>query len=398
MARVGLLINSLSNGGAERVVSRLSSILSRDNEIFLILYDARNMSYEYCGELVNMNIVPQDQNLLKKALLPFRRSRALKKIKTQKQLDVCISFMASPNIVNLLSRKQGCKTVISIRNFTGLELQDTFVNRVKNRISHMLYKKADCIVPVSQEIREDIIRRYDLDPRKVTTIYNPYDIDQITRQTQESLEKAHADFMSSGPCIISVGRNMHQKGFWHLLKAFSLVKVQYPQAKLVIVGRNELPEQTDHLLDKLNLRDSVLMPGFQKNPFAYIAAADIYVLSSLFEGFPNSLAEAMACRKPVIAANCHSGPKEILSLVPQKFSTVTEPQLADFGILVPEMTQEENWDADQIEACDRGLCDAICRLLSDPQLREHYAQKAFDRAQEFTFESCRQKYQSIIDS
>lgn len=163
MAKVGLLINTLSNGGAERVVSRLSQILSRDNEVFVILYTDQGISYEYSGRLVNMDIKPAEGNALKKVLLPFRRSSALKKIKKENHLDICISFMASPNIVNLLGRVRGCKTVISIRNFTSLELQENLVMKVKALISRILYAKADKIIPVSQEIREDIIRRYRLD-------------------------------------------------------------------------------------------------------------------------------------------------------------------------------------------------------------------------------------------
>ena len=397
MAKVGLLINSLSNGGAERVVSRLSHILSADNEIFLILYDDANISYDYRGELINMGIKPSDRNLLKKALLPFRRSRALKKIKQEKGLDICISFMASPNIVNLLGRTPGCKTAISIRNFTGLELADSFVGKIKGLISRLLYAKADVIIPVSREIRQDIITRYHLDPQKVITIYNPYDIESITRQKQEPLPRDHAAFMEAGPCVISVGRNMHQKGFWHLLKAFSLAKQEIPELRLVIVGRNELPEQMDRLLDSLQLRDSVLLPGFQKNPFAYIERAKVYVLSSLFEGFPNSLAEAMACRKPVIAANCRSGPKEILSLDYEKYTRVTDVCPADFGILVPEMGQEENWDGSVTEPCDRILARAIADLIAHPDIQEKYAEKALQRAQDFTFKACGQQYQAIID-
>ena len=397
MARVGLLINTLSNGGAERVVSRLSKILGRDNEIFLILYTDAGISYDYSGTLINMDIAPAEGNILKKALLPIRRSKALKKIKRDRKLDICISFMASPNIVNLLGRVKGCKTAISIRNFTSLEHSENLVMKIKGLISRVLYARADAIIPVSQEIREDIIARYHLDPQKVITIYNPYDIDSITQQKQQPLPLDQQTFLDAGPCIVSVGRNMHQKGFWHLLKAFSLAKQQHPDLRLAIVGRNELPAQLDRLLDGLGLGDSVLLPGFQKNPFAYIAHSDIYVLSSLFEGIPNSLAEAMACRKCVIAANCRSGPKEIRSRDFRKYRQVSQVEQADFGILVPDMGQEENWDPHSIEPVDKTLAQAICLLLDDPQLRESYCEKALQRAQDFTFEACRRQYQAIID-
>ena len=398
MAKVGLLVSSLNNGGAERVVSRLTYILSKTHEVYLILFEDTYMCYEYDAELINLNIKAEKGGGLEKLLLMFKRVKKLKEIKKEKKLDFVISFMNSPNIVNILSKVKSYGCVLSIRNFPALELKSGMHDTLMDAMARCIYKKADCVVPVTNEIADDIITRYNLSKNKVTTVYNPYNLAEIEKQKLQPIENdAHASFMSGGRCIISVGRNMHQKGFWHLIKAFKRVHDVLPDIRLVIVGRNEMPDQTDRLLEELNLKDVVLLAGYQSNPFSYISHSEIYVLSSLYEGFPNSLVEAMACGKPVVAANCKSGPKEILCENNQ-YKDISEVCQATYGILTPEMTQEEIWASDVIEKCDEELANGILMLLNDKKLADKLADLSIERASNFDYITCGNKYGQIIEN
>lgn len=398
MKRVGLLVPSLYNGGAERVVSRLTQILSDNYEVYLILFEDTYMSYPYSGILVNMDIKGNDGKLVTKICLPLKRAKKLKQIKKENKLDVVISFMNSPNIVNILSNVASCGCVVSIRNYSALEMRSGMYDKLMDAVAKSIYKKADCVVPVTNEIADDIIKRYNLSKMNVATVYNPYDLAEIEKQKLQPIENdAHVSFMSGGRCIISVGRNMHQKGFWHLIKAFKRVHDMIPDTRLVIVGRNEMPEQTDRLLEELNLTDVVLLAGYQSNPFAYINHSEIYVLSSLYEGFPNSLVEAMACGKPVVAANCKSGPKEILCQ-DNWYKDVSKACQVTYGILTPEMNQEENWAADVIEKCDEELAKGILKLLNDKELADKFANLSMERASNFDYATCGNKYGQIIEN
>ena len=396
--KVGLLIPTLLSGGAERVVSRLSSFLNEPYEIFVILFEDTFMDYEYTGTLINLNIRSCQTSMPKKIFLPFKRARLLKKIKKQYQLDVVISFMDSPNIVNALSKTKKCKTVLSVRNYSQKEQRDSLLLIISNLMMKYLYKKADKIIPVSKVIGESLINHYKVQRNKIVPIYNPYDINQIKVLSNEMLDPSHEEFMSSGKIYISVGRQAYQKGFWHLIKAFKLVKDKISDAKLVIVGQDYQDGLVQKLVDELELHNDVLLVGYQKNPFKFIKKSDVYILTSLFEGFPNALVEAMACGIPVIAADCKSGPREILYENPNINDETKGFEKADFGLLIQDLSPLECWDKSIYDDSDEILSSAMELLISDKALFAHYSKKALERAQYFNYDICRQKFIDVIET
>ena len=237
MKRVGLLISTLNSGGAERVVSRLSKILSEKYEIYLILFEDTYMEYDYNGKLINLDIKASN-SILKQLLLPFHRANKLRKVKKENNIDVVISFLDGPNIVNVLSRTKNCKTILSIRNYTIKEEKQNIRTKILSCITGKLYKKSDKIISVSECIRKSIINKYDIDERKIATIYNPYNDKEIEELSNEEIDEKYKEFFNSNKTFISVGRMMYQKGFWHLIKAFSLVHQKDNDAKLVIIGKD----------------------------------------------------------------------------------------------------------------------------------------------------------------
>lgn len=397
MKKIGLLISTLNAGGAERVVSRLSKILSSDYEIYLILFEDTYIKYEYAGTLVNLD-VKSSKNFFKQLISPIMRIKKLKQIKKDIGLDMVISFLDSPNIVNVLAKSAKCKTIISIRNYTEIDKKQNMKVNILNFIIGKLYKKADKIIAVSKLIKDNVVEKYKIDYEKVEVIYNPYDIDEITELSQEKIEIENREFMKSDKILISVGRQMYQKGYWHLIKAFSLVKVSHPDVKLVFVGREEQKEQIVNLIRMLNLQNDVLIVGHNSNPFKYIKKSYAYILTSLFEGFPNALVEAMACACPVIASDCKSGPREILDEKQDIHKKIEQPEYASYGILVPELSMKEDWNNKSCDNTERKLAEAIIKLLDDKEIYNEYKRKSIMRAKEFSFEECRIKYQNLIET
>lgn len=395
--KVGLLISSLNGGGAERVVSRLSTILNSEYDIYLLLFDTKNIKYDYKGKIIDIKAPANSKGLLSKIKLLMQRTYRTKAIKKTENLDIVISFLDSPNIVNILSKNKGCKVAISIRNYTDIGKKPSRILKLANFFMKRLYKKADLVIPVSKEISKMLFEKYFISKSKLKVIYNPYDIIDIERLANEDIEDKYENFMRSEKIFISVGRQVYQKGYWHLAKAFKLVLEKEPDAKLIIIGSGNNDVKLLKLINDLGIENSVLLTGFQKNPFKFIKKSQVYVMTSLFEGFPNILVEAMACGCPVISTDCKSGPKEIL-LENFNFNNTTEDILfGDYGILVPVFKEGENWDSGTFETEEYLLSEAMISLLRDKEKLKYYSRKSIERAKTFNYERCFKKYKSLIE-
>ena len=395
--KVGLLISSLNGGGAERVVSRLSMILYSEYDIYILLFDAKNIKYDYKGRVIDIKTPANSKGLLSKIKLLMQRTHRTRAIKKTENLDIVISFLDSPNIVNILSKNKGCKVAISIRNYTDFEKRSSRTLKLANFLMKRLYRKADVVIPVSIEISKMLFEKYSISKSKLKVIYNPYDIMDIGRLANENIEDKYENFMHSEKTFISVGRQVYQKGFWHLAKAFKLVLENEPDARLIIIGSGKNDVKLLKLINDLGIENSVLLTGFQKNPFKFIKKSQVYVMTSLFEGFPNILVEAMACGCPVISTDCKSGPKEIL-LENFNFNNTTEDILfGDYGILVPVFKEGENWDSGTFETEEYLLSEAMISLLRDKEKLKYYSRKSIERAKTFNYERCFKKYKSLIE-
>lgn len=172
------------------------------------------------------------------------------------------------------------------------------------------YPKADAIVAVSEESAADLRDVFGMPAARVRMIYNPVVSPALLAQAQEPVD--HRWFAPrQPPVILAVGRLCVQKDYPTLLRAFAKV---HPRtgANLLILGEGPDRAALENLVSELGLSASVEMPGFQPNPYAYMARAAVYALSSLWEGLPTVLIEALACGTPVVSTDCPSGPAEIL--------------------------------------------------------------------------------------
>ena len=226
-----------------------------------------------------------------------------------------LSAMGHANLVSLLAKKisgGNTRVVVSERNDASVEANQnkglrSLIIRTLNRY---LYRSADVIHAVSQGVAVASAKELGLPLERIQVVYNPV-------VTQRMLEMSRADIdlpwlvKDERKIIIAAGRLTKQKDFATLIRAFALVQSK-TNARLVIMGEGELRSDLERIVAENSLQEVVSLPGFVVNPFAVMKQADLFVLSSAWEGLPNVLIQAMACGTPVVSTDCPSGPAEIL--------------------------------------------------------------------------------------
>lgn len=219
-------------------------------------------------------------------------------------------------------------------------------------VIHCCLTLPDRVIVPSRGVFEDLVDVYGAAPGRLQVIYNGVDVEDVRRRAGQPIELA-----KDRNWIVSASRFSSQKDFPTLLAAFKDVLAHRP-AKLILVGDGELRQDIERVASEFGIREHVVLVGFRDNPFPYMAQADIFVLSSFFEGFGNVIVEAMALGIPVVATDCPSGPGEIISD-------------GENGFLVPI------GDA-------RALAGRFTTLLSDDERRSAMVRSGLDRADQFS--------------
>lgn len=177
------------------------------------------------------------------------------------------------------------------------------------------YLKADAIVAVSDGVADDLAAHARIPRARITAVYNPVVGPCLLSKAREPLD--HPWFAAGEPpVILGAGRLDPQKDFATLIRAFTRLRARRP-ARLVILGGASATApacraELQALPGALGVAEDVAMPGFVDNPYAFMARAAVFVLSSLYEGLPGVLIQALACGCPVVSTDCPSGPREIL--------------------------------------------------------------------------------------
>lgn len=218
-------------------------------------------------------------------------------------------------------------------------------------LSSVFYPMLNSVICVSRGIEEDVIERYPNLKGKTSILYNPIPLEKVVNKGNQ-----HIDILDA-PIIIGVGRLVPEKNFGLLIKAHEILVRKGIDNNLIILGEGEDREKLVSLIKECNLTDSVKLLGFKKNPYKYIKNADVFALSSNFEGFAIVIAEALALGTPVVSTDCPSGPREIL-------------KGGQFGKLVPPENAEV-------------LAKALEEMLLNPEEANEYACKGLNRSLDF---------------
>lgn len=380
--RIGILKESLCIGGTERSAANTSKILSTEHEVYVALYDASDIKYSFGGKLVDFYLPAKNKLLYKIANNIFRILKYKSLIKKEK-LDLLYEFISINNPISRIKHKSAIR-IISSRDFSVLS---TNTERFNQCLSN-----ADAMICNSQYLREFFITKHPEQKEKVFTVYNYIDINEIQEQSLEDTDDEFKDFLARhSETIVSVGRFCKEKGFEYLIESFALSR-KHNNVGLVLVGDGDYRSKYQAVIDKYDLASHVFFTGFQKNPYKYMKSCSVFVLSSLSEGFPNVLAEAMALGLPVIATNCFSGPAEILRKDSDYYAVKDKYTESDFGIITPTLNTEDKSNA-ILE-----LSNAISNIVSDQKLRTKYAELAIQRAKVFSEEAMRIRLNEIFNT
>ena len=379
------MVPLLDQGGLERICAMTAKLLTPHCHLTLVVFSTKGMIYDVDGvDMIDLNLgsVP---GKVGKAVNLCKRIRAIKKIKRERNIEITYSFGPTANLANVFTRVKNAKVNheqitdkiwVGIRGYGALE----------DKYDMTLFcKRADKVVCCSQIMADEVKAKFWA--KDVVCVYNPCDVESIRRLAKEPLPADRQTFFAEGaPVVAAMGREHDVKGFWHLIKAFALAKKKIPELKLMIVGEGIFAEYRK-LAEDLQVEQDVWFTGVQKNPFAYLKRASLFVMTSVSEGFPNSLIEAMAVGLPAMSVNCKTGPAEIFLDDYRKGGdghTVIE---GEYGVLLPVICPEKNLDASVMEKEEEIMAEQMVRVLTEPEKLAERKAASLKRAEDFSVQA-----------
>lgn len=362
---VAILVASLDSGGAERVALNLAKALSATGvRTDLVVVRLRGSLLEDVPDFVR--VVDLGARRALTATPHFRTYLKAEAPDAVLAINYEVNITAALAMIGLAAPP---RLTLSIHSAPSryLHVGPPIWRAIMWGASRLLYKRARHVVAVSEGVANDLRTLRWCDPAKIVTIYNPV----IGPDTNALLLEA-VDHPWIGdktvPLIVTAGRLTAAKDYPLLLRAFAALLARRP-VRLMIVGDGEVREALIRQIGALGIADQVAMVGFQKNPYPYLAAADLFVLSSAWEGFGNVLVEALAAGVPVVSTDCPHGPREIL-------------EGGRWGLLVPSGDEQE-------------LAKAMERALKLPKQQPDSAGRK-RRAQEFSIDAAAQRYLRLL--
>lgn len=308
-SKLAIFLPSLSGGGAERSMLNLAhGVAGRGYPVDLVLAQAKGPYLS--GVHKSVRIVDLKASRVM-ASLP-----ALTRYLRNEQPEALVSALNYANVVALWARRLAGvpKRVLVNEQNTVSRSAYSSAKRRQRMVPYLMrrfYPWADYIIGNSQGVADDLSQVLGLPRQRIKILYNPVVTPEVREKARAHLE--HPWFEpGQPPVVLAVGRLTKQKDFPTLIRAFAQIRSNR-LARLLILGEGVDRPMLEALVTELGLQDSVSMPGFVDNPYAYMSRSALYVLSSRWEGLPTVLIEALYCGVPIVATDCPSGPQEILA-------------------------------------------------------------------------------------
>lgn len=318
---IALFARWLSGGGAERVMSNLANgFAQRGLKVDFIIIQSRKgvaESFHPNVRIIDLNIQANSGlKFVPSSLQSVQALPPLVRYLRESRPPVIMSATHYINEIALLAKKfANVSTRVIVTEHTFLSQETKFVEQLSSRMVPFtvkaLYSSADEIIAVSHGVAKDLASFMLMQRKPIQVIYNSVVTPEIHKLAKQEID--HPWFREKDqPIVIGSGRFVKQKDFSTLLRAFSKLRKSRP-ARLVLLGGGRERKALEELAIALNIADDLWMPGFVSNPYAFVAKADLFVLSSAWEGLPTVLIEALALKTPIVSTDCPSGPSEILN-------------------------------------------------------------------------------------
>lgn len=396
--KILMIIPTLSNGGAERVVSNLTIGLEKEYDIDILL-DYDNVGYDYRGNIIKClpNVKKEPKGFLK-IFMNLKKYTMLRRMKKNHQYDVYISHLRLSNLLNALSGSSKCKTIATVHYSITRKMATEKGFKSWFYIERFSYKNVTKVVAVSLGVAKEVQSIYGISKSKLCAIWNGSDIARTKQLSNKPLNAEQKKWFEDGKRnIVAVGRYNTLKAQWHLIRAVSEVVKYNPDIKLLLLGDGELRAYYEQLIDELGIGENVILTGFQNNPFAIISKSSIFVLCSLSEGMPCTLVEAICCGIPCVITDFPSSSREILKIE----TNVEIPQdgylVGDYGVVTPLCSGKKYRGNEPLETGEIALANAIKELLENDELREKIVINNKRRIQEFDISEMIKKWKDVIE-
>lgn len=360
--RLLFFVYSLEAGGAERATASLANYWGAKGwEVFVATLTSRESDFYTLHprvERIALNLAGESGNMAMAAWNNLRRAKAVRAVLRRVRPQVAVSMMSTANILLALAA-WGMPNLLCI----GSERIHPAARPLREpwqALRRVLYGALGAVVALTPETAAWL--KGHTRAKRVLVIPNavPWPL-----PVQEPVLSVEGVVSGGRQMLLAVGRmdehkGFYQKGFDLLLEAFSNLAGKYPNWDLVILGEAPLGGAFESRARGLGLGTRVMLPGRAGNVGDWYRRADLYVLSSRFEGFPNTLVEALACGAAAVSFNCDTGPRDILR------------HEVD-GLLVPPGDVKE-------------LAAALDRLMGDPDLRGRYGARGTEARERFSLE------------
>lgn len=365
--KVCFVLPSLAGGGAERVAVEILNALDP------AAWD-RSM-YLFAKEGPYLDQVADGVHLAGGASASrFARWRDLRRFIAATQPDVVMVFLSYFTVLSAVRMATtSAKVVFNQGTPVSAFLTDAdygwrrpLRRRVFAAATRVGHAAADLVIATSRGVADDLTAVFGIDPAQVRVIPNPVDLDAIRAAAGDPIADGDASRLVA-PVIVAAGRLADVKNYPLLIEALAIVRTRVP-ARLFVLGQGDRLEALRRLAADRGVGDAITWCGFQQNPWKYIARADVFALTSRYEGFGNVLAEAMACGVPVVATR----------------SAGTEDVVHDGvnGLLVPHSAER--------------VASALSRLLLDRGERDRMAAAANRSADRFARPVIARAYQAAF--